>query len=268
VIRNASCRDCANITKKFEQDVARDLWGDARTSYNAPSRRKKKRSTHIVLNDPNNPSRKLKVPFSEYPAVMVFYLMDRAGILLGLPDTVDLSRRWKLVTITDEVKLTRFEKKYPGRLTAKFRHVPDSFARLIAKIGYGQTLCSLDPGDFRPICLPHILGTRKNPSFVVGGQINIAEPNPEMGYVLHSTGFGTLNRLMIISEVRLIANNHTPTYHVVVGDVTGQENVEMVIRKLGLSDVTMLSAVNPFPKKSSEAHHWMPQVWPLPYWNS
>ena len=268
VIRDASCHDCANRTKKFEQDVARDLWGDARTSYDAPSRRKKDRKSHIILDDPEDPSRKLKVPFSEYPAPMVFYLMDRAGILLGLPDTVDLSKRWKLITVVDEVKLKNFEKKYPKKLTGKFRHVPDSFARLIAKIGYGQALCSIDPGDFRPICLPYILGVRKNPSFVVGGQIKISEPNPEMGYVLHTTGFGTLNRLMIVSEVRLIANNHTPTYHVVVGDVTGRENVETVIQKLGISSVTIVSAINPFPNKPSESRHWMPQVWPLPFWNS
>ncbi len=267
VIRDASCHDCADITKKFEQDVARELWGDARTSYDAPSRRKKKRSTHVVLDDPSDRSRKLRVPFSEYPAPMVFYLMGRAGILLGLPNTVDVSKSWKLITVADEAKLKKFEKKYPGKLTGKFRHVPDSFARLIAKIGYGQALCSLDPGDFRPICLPYILGTRKNPSFVVGGQLNIAEPDPEMGYVLGSGGFGNLSRLMIISEVRLIANNHTPTYHVVVGDVTGRENVETVIRKLGVSDVVMLST-GASPEESSEELHWMPQVWPLPFWNS
>jgi hypothetical protein len=47
VIADASCLACANVTKRFEQDVARELWGDARISYNAPSRRKKQRKTHI-----------------------------------------------------------------------------------------------------------------------------------------------------------------------------------------------------------------------------
>jgi 5-methylcytosine-specific restriction endonuclease McrA len=32
ILQNASCLECADITKKFEQDVARELWGDARAS--------------------------------------------------------------------------------------------------------------------------------------------------------------------------------------------------------------------------------------------
>ena len=49
ILEDASCRRCAAITTKFERDVAKDMWGDARISYNVPSRRKKKRKTHIVL---------------------------------------------------------------------------------------------------------------------------------------------------------------------------------------------------------------------------
>src|ERR1700733_13961651 len=56
IIEKASCLECADITKKFEQDVARELWGDARISYNAPSRRKKQRPSHIKLEDPERPA--------------------------------------------------------------------------------------------------------------------------------------------------------------------------------------------------------------------
>ena len=49
VIQKASCPNCADITKKFEQNIARDLWGDARISFDAPSRRKKERPSHITL---------------------------------------------------------------------------------------------------------------------------------------------------------------------------------------------------------------------------
>ena len=38
VLLKASCNECNKITSKFELDVARGLWGDARNSYNAPSR--------------------------------------------------------------------------------------------------------------------------------------------------------------------------------------------------------------------------------------
>ena len=94
ILEDASCGNCADITTKFERDVAREMWGDARNSYNAPSRHKKERKTHIILSDPDTPGRRAKVPYSEYPAAMVFYKMGRAGLLEGLPDTVDVSTVW------------------------------------------------------------------------------------------------------------------------------------------------------------------------------
>jgi hypothetical protein len=86
-------RGPVDITSRFEGDVAQDMWGNARNSYNVRSRRKRKRKTYIVLADPANPARRVKVPYAEYPPPMVFYKMGRAGLLEGLPDTVDVSSR-------------------------------------------------------------------------------------------------------------------------------------------------------------------------------
>jgi hypothetical protein len=265
VLQDASCPLCADITKKFEQDVAREMWGDARNSYNAPSRRKKLRKTHIRLTDPEDPGRRVKVPYSEYPAAMIFYKMNRAGLLEGMPDTVDMSARWQLTAIHDDLKAKEFEKRFGVKLTSKFRHVPDSFARLIAKIAYCHTLCVLHPGDFRPICLPYILDDKCNPSYVVGGSFDIAEPNLDKGYVLGTVGFADSDRLMLLAEIRLFANLHTPTYHAVVGDVRGTENMRAVLDKLGPITITRMETRLPYDIQS-EDHHWMPRVWPLPFW--
>lgn len=91
VIEKASCLACADITKKFEQHVARDMWGDARNSYGAPSRRKHKRPTHITLRDPDHSSREVQVAYNDYPAMLIFYKMSRAGLLEGLPEFADIS---------------------------------------------------------------------------------------------------------------------------------------------------------------------------------
>ena len=232
MISDASCEECAKITTRFERDIARGFWGDARTSYDAPSRRKKKRNQYVYLDDQYKPGNKLKIPFNEYPAPMVFYEMNTAGFLLGQPESVDHSSNWKFKAIVDQTKLEKFEKKYPGQLTAKILFNHDSFARLIAKIGYGQIMCSLDPGDFRPICLPYILGEKPILSYIVGSRKNIPEPKPDIGYVMSSISYGTSKYLVLIAEIRIIANNHTPVYHVVVGDVSGKENVHYVREKL------------------------------------
>ena len=126
VIEKGSCLACADITKKFEQHVARDMWGDARNSYNAPSRRRNAGPSHITLRDPNHPSHAIRVPYNEYPAPLVFYKMYRAGLLEGLPENVDISSAWQLVAVLDDKKAKDFEQKFGMKLTAKFRHMPDS----------------------------------------------------------------------------------------------------------------------------------------------
>jgi hypothetical protein len=205
------------------------MWGDARNSFNAPTRRKKQRKTHIVLTDPDNSARTVKVPYSEYPAAMIFYKMQRAGILEGVQHTVDLSAMWEFVAVCDTAKANEFERRFGIKLTAKFRHVPNSFARLLAKIAYCHTLCALEPGDFRPICVPYILGESQNPSFIVGGTFDLMPPDRDLGYVVRSMGFIEADRLMLMAELRLFANLQTPTYHVVVGDIRGSNHIKAAI---------------------------------------
>ncbi len=263
VLRNASCLRCADITKKFEQRVARDLWGDARTSFNAPTRRKRERKSIIVVPDPHDRTKSLTVPASEYPAGLVFYKMSKAGLLQGLHETVDLSGAWQMVVIDDDERRRNFVKKHPGKLVIKFRHVPDAFGRLLAKVGYGQLLTALDPGDFRPICLPYITGEKSNLSYVVGGTLDDQKPEPQNGYSLSTVVFGSSSRLMLVALVRLYANTHSPVYHVVVGDVAGAVNVSLIMRKLGISDDPAATAI----RNPSRPEHWEPQILPLPFWD-
>lgn len=264
ILEKASCDDCADVTKAFEQHVARELWGAPRNSYNAPSRRKKQRPSHVVLSDPDQPGRTVKVPYSEYPAAMIFYKMRKAGLLEGLPDNVDVSSAWHLVAIHDDEEAKAFQKKFGIALTSKIHHVPESFARMLAKIGYCHLLTELPVGSFRSICLPYILGTKPNPSFVVGGSWEIA-PREMVGYRLQTAAFGTYERLMLVAEIRLFANNATPTYHVVVGDVRGVPNVSSVLRKLGhFINLEEASA----EIGSAAVNHWTPSAWPLPFWTT
>jgi HNH endonuclease len=116
VIRDASCDECSDITKKFEQRVARDLWGDARAAFNSPTRRKRERKSHIAMSDVDDPNRTLSIPAQEYPAGLVFYKMGKAGLLRGLPETVDISNAWQLVVVDDDKRRNAFLDKYPGKL--------------------------------------------------------------------------------------------------------------------------------------------------------
>ena len=147
VLRKASCGRCADITKKFEQKVARDLWGDARVAFYAPSRRKSQREQKLNMLDPSGCGKELFIPAAEYPAGFGFYKMCQAGLLQGLPADVDVPSRWQLVIIDDDQRRKNFLTKYPTRkLSLSFRHVPQDFGRLLAKIGYGHVLTELVQG--------------------------------------------------------------------------------------------------------------------------
>lgn len=232
VLRCASCGGCADITKKFEQKIARDLWGDARTAFDAPSRRKKQRPSVIMLTDPTAPAAQIAVPAREYSAGFVFYTMGLAGILQGLPETTDISGSWQMVVIDDDRRRAEFLKKNDGKLVIKFRHVPQDFGRLLIKIAYCQVLTTLDPGDFRPFCLPYILGTRQNVSYLVGNSPGQPAPTPDIGYSLTTGSIPIPGALLLVASVRLYANTHAPEYLVVVGSVMGEGEIERVQAKL------------------------------------
>ena len=264
VLRNASCGRCADITKKFEQKVARDLWGDPRIAFDAPSRRKRQRKKRLFMSDPGDHSMGLDIPADEFPAGFVFYKMCQAGLLQGLPADVDVSNSWQLVVIDDDKRRESFLEKHPTKkLSLSFRHVPHDFGRLLAKVGYGQVLTQLDLGDFRPICIPYILGYKANVSYVVGGTFKEQVPDRYNGYSLMTVGFGDADRLMLVALVRLLANTFAPAYHVVVGYVTGAERVQRIMQKLGINIDRIDSMQNGV---QGSLHHWLPKVMPLPFW--
>lgn len=266
VLRKASCNRCSDITKKFEQKVARDLWGDARTAFDAPSRRKRQRKKELVMPDPDGQKRGLVIAAEEYPAGFVFYKMCQAGLLQGLSPDIDVSRGWQFVVIDDDKRKKNFLEKYPERkLSLRFRHVPHEFGQLLAKVGYGHILTQLDLEDFQPICVPYILGNKTNISYVVGGTFEEQAPEQDNGYSLRTAGFGSIDRMMLVALIRLLANTHAPAYHVVVGDVSGAARVQRVMQKLGEITITEESGLNR-SDMHSPINHWMPQVQPLPYW--
>lgn len=233
VLRDASCGLCEDITKKFEERVARDLWGQARTSFNAPSRRKKQRSTHIETND-TELERSHLIPAGEFPGAFVFYKMGPCGLLRSLPPTEDISGSWELVVIDDEARRNRFFERHGYNPTHKFRHVPDAFGRMLSKIAYCQVLTALDLGDFNPLVLPYITGEKQNFSYLIGSRDGVPEPNS--GYRLstcYSVGYD--DQMLLMAELRLYANTHAPTYDVIVGEVIGREEVARIREKLDLA---------------------------------
>lgn len=234
IIEKASCINCNKITTKFEHKIARGLWGDARISFDAPSRRKKKREKFIEMSDPENLNKKIRVLASEYPAGFVFYKMGPPGLLQGLGEDVDISSSWEFTVVSDSDRRKEFLRKYGDKLTLTFRHVPREFGQLLCKIAHGHLLTALNLEDFSPLCLPYIMGEKTNVSHLVGGVSEYPVPNPDLGYLLRNCAQIVWGRTMfLIVEIRLYSNTHAPGYQVVAGKVEGDENIKRVLGKLG-----------------------------------
>jgi hypothetical protein len=108
------------------------------------------------------------------------------------------------------------------------------------------------------------LGQKETPSYIVGGTFEIAPPEAALGYVLKTCGFSDGHRLMVLAEIRLYSNLHTPTYHVVVGDIWGADRIMAALKKL--SPITIIDMRSGSPPHAD--FHWMTRVWPLPFWIS
>lgn len=184
-------------------------------------------------------------------------------MLLGAPESLDVSGAWQFSAVMDDEKAKGFENKFGMKLTAKLYHSPFSFGRLLAKIGYGQVLWALEPHEFRPLWVPYILGEKSNVSYVVGGTFDIPPPDAGIGYSLNTAVYGDKGRVFLIALVRLYANLQSPLYHVVVGDVLGQANVEYAIAKLNAVDVELSPSKN-LMVPAQDDRHWQPNFWPLP----
>ncbi len=182
--------------------------------------------------DADNPGEKISVPAHEYPGVFVFYKMEPSGISCGLSEEIDTSKSWKLIVIDDDQRRNEFLKKSQKKLTVQFRNVPQQFGQLLAKIGYGHLLTALDPSDFRPICLPYILGEKSNVSYIVGRGDENVSPMEGIGYSLRTMAQGTSESLLLSVIIRLYANTFAPEYLVAVGEVAGHENVVRIMEKL------------------------------------
>ena len=264
VIQQASCLNCQKITGRIEQAVARGMWGDARIAFNAPTRRPKERPKYFSIPTTRPGQTPITVQYSDYPAGMVFYWTNRAGILQGLPQDVDLSAFWLLKAITDIKKADEFHKKHPNRLVMQFRHEPENFARMLIKIGYCQVLTQLDRSDFDEFCTPYIIHGKANPSFIFGGNPN-AVPSMAFGYYLNTAGYGTLDDVIIVAEIKLFSNLDTPFYHVVVGRASGRQRVEYVLGKLGA--IIFPLGAN-YSENINSGSCGKPLVWPISYWPS
>jgi hypothetical protein len=220
VLPKASCRCCAKITGRFEQEVLRGPMWAVRVFRSLRSRSKHADAPveFPLTVERNGETSTLSLPVKDYPILLYFPLFAppahiapegyTSGIHTSGVASVSFGKR------PDEVKQT---------LNASSLSIPSegdhpvAFARMLAKIGYamavGQNQADLIDG--KPYVLPAILGASDDIGRWVG---TLTKPIQKHPGVLHRVDImKDQDRGLLAAEVQLFADSETPAYGVILG---------------------------------------------------
>lgn len=234
IFRDASCRACAKITHAFEYTCGRRVFGDFRMRHKLPTRRKKDRPTHIAIGTklPDGQKGVAAIPVEEYPAPTMVYAFGQANLLAGFRPGTGIFK-WEALIISSHEEMTAAQKKYNWDTITKLTALPKEYARMLAKIAHSFAVAHLGLDSFRPLAVDVILGESHDFGDVVGGSLDVPPHVPDAGHLLVLHWYIAHTRFFIVVEIRLFASIGTPTYHVVVGEVHGQENIAAFVQKHG-----------------------------------
>jgi hypothetical protein len=234
-LKDASCLNCADITKKFEQHVARTIFGHHRihkgTQTRHPQKRPSELPTRVLIRGVEH---RRDLSIKDHPYFLAMPVWDQPGMLRGLRPSVEFDGLSAHLyyhipeNIKDTLELSDGE-------MAEIR--PDSpgdanqFGRAIAKVAYCNAIAHYGYDGFEHMELPDlILGKYPYISFFVGSVLREPPPPNRQG-PLHRIDLGDnwvydarsqLSRHVLVTNIRLFgtdgtAKNGMPIYTVVTG---------------------------------------------------
>jgi len=230
-LKDASCLACADITKKFELHVARNIFGHHRIHQNIQTRHPKDRPnelrTRVIKDGIENA---YDLPIEDHPYFLPIPVWDRPGIIRNVPPSKEFSGLASHLYnhIPENIRETL---GLADGDTAEIRP-PDvivdteQFARAIAKIAYCQAIARFGFDGFRRLALPDlILGKYSCIPYFVGSVVDELPPPPQPAgpmHVIETVDVWVDGKRLLIAVIRLFAKNGTkehgmPIYTVVVG---------------------------------------------------
>ena len=213
---NATCDECADVTKKFEQDCLRRWFGPMRVKLGLASRRRSKaqRPTSIELTTRNRhtgkPTSRL-LSKEDHPAPLTGMVFDHPGILSGSTPKNYRGEFWGAIN-ADHAKQHVSRDELMG-IDIPYPH---SLCRTLAKIAHCFCFRAGLDGTFEPLLPDLILGKVDVGTYLVGGQTVVPPPEQEfhrvLTYALKASG-----KIYLVKGIRLFAGLGMPVYYVVVG---------------------------------------------------
>jgi hypothetical protein len=214
----STCRNCAKITGHFEQVVLRGPMCPVRKLLRLKSRTKHANAPKTMRLSiwKNEEEKQIEVPLEEYPSILYFPIFAPPGygnehyengiILMGVH------------SICFGLKPEEVIKKYGAdKLILKDRpYKPVEFAQTIAKIGYSYAVATGEIKEIKgqPLLLSALLGKSND----IGKWVCTSQKHEVYQNLLHRlASFEDKEKGLLIIEVQLFANSHTPIYEVIIG---------------------------------------------------
>lgn len=219
ILPKASCKICAKtINREIETPVLSQEWGALRAKLRFPTRKKKKRKTHLAVRRIDGRLRTVRI--SDHSTPVPLYKFREARILSG-QERGDDNLHWTMDILADHEKEKEMQRRFPDwDKTHRIKAQPYPFARLIAKIGHAYTVAEYGLAAFTPLTRNIILGKSDDYFFIVGGSFDIEPAIPDGDHITDiSIRIVNATRAQIRVDIRLFSQITTPSYHVVVGDI-------------------------------------------------
>lgn len=229
-LREASCADCQEITKKIEDTCLRRMFGAARYSRGITSgRHKNEHPTELpALTQINGVFRPQQIPLAEHPTVLFMEAFNPPGLVSGRSARESarnyIAGIWAENKAFAEAKTAEeLQKFYPEgaeSILIEGEFNPFFMARLLAKIAHGMAVFTFGLDGFKPFLLDIISDKDLSQTFYyVGGEPDISEKDAHELDV--RCGIDRISGYVVV-RIRLFANLGAPAYLVVVGDPTQQ----------------------------------------------
>lgn len=225
VLPRACCRDHERITSRYEGIVLRGPMWNVRSLRKIPSRNPQAMPSEteiVVVRDGEEDEEVL--PLEDAPVLLHLPRLAPPRHLTGADadGAIEMSGIFTIVYGRDPEKLATEYAEEQGadeiQITQQYR--PVAFARMIGKIGYSYAVAEHGLDAFNDIyLLPDILGERDQIGRWVG--LHPRKPPASRGGGLHRLGLGRREGTdEVVVEVQLLSDGQTPTYLVVVGELS------------------------------------------------
>lgn len=217
---NSSCSRCQNVTSRFEDSIAREMFDPVRKSFNLGGKSGILPKSNFPLDIGREVSEKVFIPLVHYPTILVMPALFPASSYSSRPKNGDDPFNFRMYNINaDAVFLKKYAiEKFSSQSIDMVR-----FAQMIAKIAHVYATHYFGAGTFAP-ALADFIRTDYSPKTPAMGYFDnvgsLWQMRDKPSVNLHEIEVGKIewdSFKMHAVRVRLFASYEMPSYYVSVG---------------------------------------------------